>query len=731
MNDLPLICVDRLSRRTARRTSRWTTCTVLFVVTSCLWATAGAAASEGDSADEPSWTPEFSLQFQRPSQLAVSPDGSMVAYVVREAQIEGEQSSYLSQVHVAAADGSWDRQYTRGAESAGSPAFSPDGQWLAFLRKTSGEDGKTQVWRMRVGGGEARPVTDLESGVSSFQYRPDGKALAVLSSDPETKEEKQAKKEKRDPILVDQDHKYSHLYLVDLEVEDLPGEAIALTGPGAGDGESTEASGEVFHINGFDWTPDGKTLVFAHQRDPLINTGMMDGDLSRVDVATRVRSPLATSGGTEQSPVVSTTGDMVAYTNSGDRAEPVGLADVYVRSLSGEGGVWHTDQTPNRSANLIDWLPGSERMLLLETMGTTRQLLELDRDGNHRVVSLSQGEPMEGVIGSPALSADGSTVAFTFETADRPPEVFVARTAAFDAEDLGAVQISSLYDAVEMPAMGRTDVVTWTSKDGLPVEGLITYPVGYEPGRRVPLVLNVHGGPAGVFSQTFTGASSIYLIQHFAEKGYAVLRPNPRGSTGYGRDFRYANVRDWGFGDYEDLMSGVDWAIEQGIADAEDLYLMGWSYGGYMTSFAITRTDRFRAASMGAGLPNLVSMVHTTDIPDYLAAHQGAELWEDVEEYERHSAMYRLDRVTTPTQVLHGTGDLRVPFDQGRELYLGLQRRGVPTEMIAYPRTPHGPREPKLLMDVTPRILSWFERFAPAGTDDAQEGDGTRESEPR
>ena len=132
------------------------------------------------------------------------------------------------------------------------------------------------------------------------------------------------------------------------------------------------------------------------------------------------------------------------------------------------------------------------------------------------------------------------------------------------------------------------------------------------------------------------------------------LRPNPRGSTGYGKEFRYANVKDWGYGDYEDLMAGVDEAIAMGVADADRLFLMGWSYGGYMTSFAVTRTSRFRAASMGAGLPNLVSMVHSTDIPDYLAAHMGGELWEDYSAYERHSAIHHIKNVTTPTQVIHG-----------------------------------------------------------------------------
>ncbi len=155
-------------------------------------------------------------------------------------------------------------------------------------------------------------------------------------------------------------------------------------------------------------------------------------------------------------------------------------------------------------------------------------------------------------------------------------------------------------------------------------------------------------------------------------------------------------------------MSGVDKVIDMGVAHPDSLALMGWSYGGYMTSFIVTRTNRFKAASMGAGLPNLISMVSTTDIPNYLVAHMGSEFWDDYATYEKHSAIYRIKNVTTPTQVIHGARDLRVPFTQGQEFYVALSRRGVPTEMIVYPRTPHGPREPKFVMDVSQRIMKWF-----------------------
>jgi Dipeptidyl aminopeptidases/acylaminoacyl-peptidases len=210
------------------------------------------------------------------------------------------------------------------------------------------------------------------------------------------------------------------------------------------------------------------------------------------------------------------------------------------------------------------------------------------------------------------------------------------------------------------------------------LKGLITYPTNYKKRKKYPLAVIIHGGPAGVFSETFTGARSIYNIEYFASNGYAILRPNPRGSTGYGKDFRYANFKDWGFGDYEDIMSGVDKVIDMGIADPKRLAVMGWSYGGYMTSFVVTRTNRFKAASMGAGLPNLVSMTATTDIPNYLVAHMGGEFWDDYETYEKHSAIYRKKIVDLPALVSLGSNDFRVPFTPDQKFYVKKKEKKAP-----------------------------------------------------
>jgi dipeptidyl aminopeptidase/acylaminoacyl peptidase len=641
------------------------------------------------------WSPAVSMQFRGVSSTVISPDGAHVAFLVREPLMEGEQSEYRSHVWMAAADGSGARQFTRGEESASNPSFTPDGAYLLFTTSRSGD---TQVWALPVAGGEAFQVTDAPEGVGSYAISPDGSHLAYTMRDPESEEWTEAKKEKRDVIVADTDFRYAHLYLGPFR-GGLQEHAHQMT-----DGD--------FTVTGWDWSPDGQYVVFAHQTDPRINTGRLDGDLSIVNAMehapegghTFATRTLVTGGGVEGNPYFSPDGTQVAYVSTGDQPEPVGLGDVYVVAAEG-GEPRKLHDTHDRSGGLLGWHADGDAVLVLESIGTTRHLQALPVDGSPPR-TLTSGD---GVLASPSIAADADRMAFVWQTPDDPADVYVS-----PADSWAPTAITDLHADVAMPAMGRTELLSWRSQDGrFEIEGLLTYPVGYEPGQRVPLVLNVHGGPAGVFSQSFTGSPSIYMIQTFAQEGYAVLRPNPRGSTGYGKDFRYANVRDWGFGDMDDLMAGVDHVIDMGVADPDQLLLMGWSYGGYMTSFAVTRTDRFKAASMGAGLPNLVSMVTTTDIQDYLVGHLDAELWDDYEAYERHSAMYRIANVTTPTQVIHGENDLRVPFTQGQEFYRALGRRGVDTEMLILPRTPHGPQEPKLLMEVTPRILAWFERYLP------------------
>lgn len=658
------------------------------------------------NAQEKAWTPELSMRIKSLSQTAISPDGKYVAYVVRTPLMKGEKSEYNSQIWVASSDGSFNEQYTRGDKSSGLPSFSPDGKKIAF---TSSRGGKNQIWMMRVFGGEPEQITHAESGVSSFQWSPDGSKIAYGMTDPQTEEEKKSKKEKTDVILVDKNFKFNHLYTVDLAISE------------AGERQSKQLTSGYFTVNSFDWSPDGTQIVFSHQEDPNINTGFMNSDISLVPADSGAVSIVINQPGTDDSPKFSPDGKSIAFVSSGGQSEPIGLGDLYVVASSG-GTPKKLMDTPDRSANLIDWTPDGKNLVISESVGTTVQVMTIPVSGKKATILTSDDnlkfgsedkpsvvtKSQQGTFRSVAFDSDMENMTYVYQNLAAPAEVFISST-----KDFKNNQLSHVNDNLDLPELAKTELISWKSKDGLEVQGLLTYPKNYEKGKKYPIILQVHGGPAGVFAQDYNGRPGIYMTEYFAEQGYATIKPNPRGSTGYGKEFRYANFMDWGYGDFDDVVTGVDKVIEMGIGDPERQFLMGWSYGGYMTSFAVTKTNRFKAASMGAGLPNLVSMVTTTDIGDYIVGHMGEEFYDDFKTYEKHSAIYQIKNVTTPTQVIHGQNDLRVPFTQGQEFYRALKRMGVDTEMVVYPRTPHGPREPKLLMDVSDRILTWFKSHMP------------------
>ena len=647
----------------------------------------GQPSRSSDEQKWDSWTPGLQMRFASISGVTVSPDGKYIAYVVRKPIMDGEKSEYRTQVWVAAADGSSNVPYTMWEHSAGSPSFSPDSKSLAFT--SSREDKKSQLWIMRVAGGEAEKITETKNGVNSFAWSPDGSMIAYTMTDPPSEEEEKEKKEKRDVILVDKNFHYSHLYTVSVAKDDL------------GKRTTKRLTAGGFHVTSFDWSPDGKTIAFAHQPTPLINDGFMEKDISVVPSDSGAVRDLVKQPGVDDNPLYSPDGKWIAFSSDGGTPEPIGLADIFLVSASG-GTPKKLADTHDRAAQLLAWSSDNSGVFYSEVDGTSIRVFFLPADGKAPRMITSG----EGVFSSASFDRKTDVMAFTYQNADTPVELYTSPVHSFRM-----TLRSSVNADVPKPAMGRTELLTWSSKDGRRIEGLLTYPVNYRKGQRYPLILNVHGGPAGAFTQSFTGNPGIYMIQTFAQHGYAVLRPNPRGSTGYGKDFRFANFKDWGYGDFDDLMTGVDKVIAMGVGDKDSLCLMGWSYGGYMTSFAVTRTTRFKAASMGAGLPNLISMVTTTDISDYLVAHMGSEYWKDYATYEKHSAVYHIANVKTPTQVFHGQNDVRVPFTQGQEFYVSLKRLGVPTEMIVYPRTPHGPREPKFVKDVTPRILRWFDKY--------------------
>jgi dipeptidyl aminopeptidase/acylaminoacyl peptidase len=635
------------------------------------------------------WTPEMMISYKRVGGTAVSPDGKIVAYTVSTPLMEGEKSELLTHIRIVSSCGRQDRQLTFGEKSCHSPSFSPDGKYLAF-RSTRGSDKKNQVWILNLNGGDAEQLTNAKSGVGASSWSPDGGRVAYTMKEPETDEEEKNRKEKRDMRVLDKNFKYSHLYTIRIDKDS------------NGKREIRRLTSGNFHITAFDWSADSKTIAFSHQINPSADE-WSTSDIYSVPSDSGAVTTLVASPGADRYPRYSPDGKWLAFPSDMDDPNWALLSDVYLIP-SGGGKPQKLAETPDRNfmyyGRFLGWSSDSREIYIIEADRTSWRVFAIPADGEKpRVITKGPGN-----FTNASFSRNGNVMAFIHQTIDTPPDVYITGTLKFEP-----VKLTGVNADIPMLPMGKTEAISWKSVDGLEIEGLLTYPVNYKEGKRYPLILVIHGGPAGTFSQGFTAAGSVYPIQAFAQEGYAVLRANPRGSSGYGKNFRFANRNDWGYGDFDDQMTGIDRVIELGVAHPDSLCVTGWSYGGYMTSMIVTKTKRFKAACMGAGISNLISFTGTADIPSFLPDYFSGEPWDRTETYMKHSAVFRVKGVSTPTLILHGELDRRVPISQGYEFYNALRRQGCPTEMVVYPRTPHGLREPKFIVDAGERIIAWFD----------------------
>ena len=626
----------------------------------------------------PAWTPEYSMKVRNVADVTPSPDGKWVAWTETRPVMDGEKSEMLTHIWLARGDGSDRWQLTRGDKSATSPAFSPDGRFVFFA---SNRGGARQIFRIAVDGGEAEALTSFKGAVGTFAVSPDGKWVAFTGRETDPNDER-AVKEKRDWKVADENPRNQLLYLSAVE-------------PGL-DGKRPwkRAAAGPYNIGNFDWSPDSRRIAYEARPTPGADDGRK-ADIWEVEIETAKVNALAATPGTEAQPRYSPDGRFLAFV----RGSGGSIAGAQVALLTrAEGKIRDLPKSFDESPALLDWSPDSRGIFFHEGRGAKRFVYALPVDGPPVVLYA----PAKGTATPSKIS--GFWMGLTIQASDEPVEAYL-----MDVRGGGPKRVSAANSSLPIPPLGKTDVIRWRAKDGREVEGLVTYPVGYEKGKRYPLILNIHGGPAGAFGESFIGAASLYPIATFAAKGWVTLRPNPRGSTGYGLPFRAANINDWGGGDYGDIMAGVDYLIAQGVVDENRMAVMGWSYGGYMTNWVVGQTQRFKAAVSGAGISSLISMWGTNDIPTTLDDYFEGTWYEQPDRYIRMSPLKYVDRVTTPFLVLHGGEDIRVPLTQGIEMYEGVKRRGTPARMVVYPRTPHGPQEPKFLLDIMQRHVSWVE----------------------
>jgi dipeptidyl aminopeptidase/acylaminoacyl peptidase len=624
------------------------------------------------------------LRLARVSSPRISPDGSRVAYLVSENVMDKEKDAAWKSVTQlwmvpAAGEASAARQFTRGEKSVSNVEWSPDGKLLAFTMDAGDEkDAKPQVWFMYADGGEPWQVTKHKSGVRGFQFSPDGKTLLLTAAVSPSEEEEKRSKQKDDAVVVDHEFKMAQLWTWSVATNE----------------EKQLTKGDVT-VSDAHWSPDGARVTFTANPTPRLD------DISLqtawvLDVASGNQRKLVETTNPTQSARWSPDGRSIAYLGS---AGPV-LYQVNLFVVDASGG------TPRKLSNSFELNAGEPvwsrdgkavyfsaddhealRIFAVDVAAATVRALTDEK----AVVNLSE------------ISANGKTAVGTWGDATHPEDVFRS-----DLNFASLEHITNQNAWLSDYALGSSEVVRWkSSKDGIEIDGIVTKPVDFDGTHKVPFLLNPHGGPTGASLLSFSPTEQI-----MAANGYLVLQPNFRGSTGRGEKFESANQNDWGNGDFKDDMSGVQAMVDKGWADPDRLGAFGWSYGGYMTMWIDTQTDRFKAISPGAGLPDLYSMYSQTDIHRYLTVFFNMKSpWDNYQEYWDHSPMKFIGNVKTPTMILHGQADTRVPIPQAEEFYRALYERHVPVEYVTYPRENHGFVEPRHIQDRWQRYLVFFGKY--------------------
>jgi dipeptidyl aminopeptidase/acylaminoacyl peptidase len=606
--------------------------------------------------------PEQTLNRHPISEVRFSPDGGRVAFTVSEPVKGASRSRHIWILDVGTREA---RRVTNSEKSEFASRWSLDGRRFAFL---SDREGTTQIYLLPTDGGDAIRLTEGKNGVRAFEWSPDGKQIAFLASEPKSEAEEKKEKDKDDARVVDRDDKPSRLWLIDVESKKLR----QLT---AGNWQIQEAK----------WMPDGDRLIVSATDHPEVDQdtnrifliGTADGQMKQVAAP---RGPFGQLS-------ISPDGSSVAYLAA--RIDGPSPHDLYQQQLAGGPARNLTAAGIDRPIGGFVWRADGS-ILALAANGFHSQFYVIKPDGKAAAQS-------EFKVNPGSFDATANVIAFAGETTVDAPEVWLA------TQPGTAEVVTHVNENWKQIALIKPEFLRYKSFDGTEIEGALLKPAGYQAGTKVPLVVIVHGGPTGRWADSFQSWGQL-----LGARGYAVLYPNVRGSTGYGHRFLEMNRADWGGGDFKDVMAGVDFVIARGIADPDRLGIAGWSYGGYMASWAITQTNRFKAAMTGAGLSDLASEFGTEDGSSYDEWFFGTP-YEKPQEFIDSSPITFIKNAHTPTLILQGEADVTDPIGQSQQLYRGLKRYGVETEFVVYPREGHGFREEKHQLDVLNRIVGWFD----------------------
>ncbi len=664
----------------------------LFIVTGVIAATSPAAAQTR----RPVAIDDY-FALKRVGDPRVSPEGRWVAYSISTTTLADEKSE--TRIWMVPLTGGDPIPLTAKGTSSSSPRWSPDGKYLGFL--SAREGGETQVWLLNRLGGEAEQLTTVKQGVNGFAWSPDGSKLALLVRDQTPEQAGDTswighKAKTQRPWVIDRlqfkrdgagylDHRRTHVYRFDVGSK-------TLTQLTAGDWDSGNPA----------WSPDGRLIAFTSNRDSVDGSYNSDIWVVAADDSTKggTTRRVTSESGQDSGPAWSPDGRWIAYTRQ-PSAEPVALIydPNHLAVISPEGGSPRAlTAALDRGVGALRWAAdGRGIYAILESSGD-RHLIRVPAGGGPPEPIVAGDRVVQGYD----LAPDGTVVALVSEP-HLPSEIFVSSSS-------GLRQLTFTNRALlDSLALVGPEELTARSRDGTPVEFFLYRPTGAAAGQRLPTLLRIHGGPVSQYDKSFN-----FDAQLLAAQGYAVVMANPRGSSGYGSRFARAIMADWGTKDFEDVMAAVDHAVQLGVSDPDRLGVGGWSYGGILTNYVITKSTRFKAAISGAS-EALYTANYGHDHYQYLWEIELGLPWRNQKGWDRISPFWSVEKITTPTLWIGGERDWNVPILNSEQMYQAMRRLGRETELVVYPGQAHGITKPSYVKDRYQRYLAWYGKHLGVG----------------
>lgn len=621
---------------------------------------------------------EQSLNFETAHNPRISPDGRAVVFEVTKPN--WQENAFETQLWLASTSMAFPPlALTNSKKDSSNAEWSADSKWIAF---TSDRDGKRQLYIISAASGEARQISKVETAVGTFHWAPDGKSLAYVAAEPDSKSLKDRKDKYGDFEIIHNDYAQERLWKQPLE-----GAPTLLTPE------------SPFSIADFDWSPDSTKIAFTG----VANSTPGASGTGRIYILTvdrKVWQKLGADDGPHRNPKWSPDGSQIAYQTAAG-AKFYFYANDQIAIVPAAGGtVRIIGRDFDEDKSLVRWLP--EGLYFEAAQKMESRLFAMDPvSGKARRID----EDDRVVNTSFSLTPDGKAAAFVRSGPALYPEICTSTLAHFIP-----VAVTTMGDQTKRFTLATRELISWKSKDGTPIDGVLLKPADFNPAKKYPLLVVIHGGPTGI-DQPVIRPDRNYPVEEFVGKGALVLRPNYRGSAGHGEKMRSLNARNLGVGDAWDVLSGVDYLIAQGFVDANRLGCMGWSQGGFISAFLTTSTKRFRAISVGAGISDWTTYYVNTDITLFAPQYLQATPWDDPEIYRKTSPITYLKTASTPTLIQHGELDKRVPIPNAYELRQALEDRGVPVKMIVYKGFGHGIDKPKQQRAVMEHNLEWFGRY--------------------